>query len=133
MKKKGLLIASIILLLSLKGLYANKSDVEIIVPDTAVKGSEIVIKINVTHSANNFMHHTQWAYIKVDGKELGRWEYPFDNADFSKEVKVVVTGDLNIEAMANCNIHGSTGLKIKLLKRISDFYYRKVSFKSGSL
>ena len=94
-------------------LYANKSNVEITAPDTAVKGSEITIKINVTHSANNFMHHTQWAYIKVNGREIGRWEYPFDSNDFSKEVKVIVTGSLEIEAMSNCNIHGSTGAKTK--------------------
>ena len=82
-------------------------------PDNAVKGSEITIKINVTHSANNFMHHTRWAYIKVNGKEIGRWEYPFDANDFSKEVKVKVAGPLEIEAMSNCNIHGSTGAKTK--------------------
>mgnify|MGYP001404473337 CR=1 FL=1 len=94
-------------------LYANQSNVEIAAPDNAVKGSEITIKINVTHSANNFMHHTQWAYIKVNGKEIGRWEYPFDTNDFSKEVKVKVAGPLEIEAMSNCNIHGSTGAKTK--------------------
>jgi len=104
----------IILSVLLSGnLYANKSDVVITVPDTAVKESGIIIKINVTHSANNFMHHTQWAYIKVNGKEIGRWEYPFDDNDFSKEVKVKVTGPLEIEAMSSCNIHGSTGVKTK--------------------
>lgn len=97
-------------------LYANQSNVEIIAPETAVKGSEIIIKINISHSANNFMHHTNWAYIKINGKEVGRWEYPFDSNDFSKEVKVKVTGQLDIEAMSNCNIHGSTGVKTKIIR-----------------
>ena len=108
--------SSVILMLAILlsvNVYANKSDIEIIAPDTAVKGSVITIRINVTHNANNIFHHTKWAYIKVNGNQVGIWGYPFNSKNFSKEVQVNVTGQLEIEAMSYCNIHGSTGARTK--------------------
>lgn len=109
MNIKKIMLSGAICLAMSGALYANKSSVEIKAPDSAVKGSEITITVNVSHSANNFMHHTSWAYVKVNGKEVGRWEYPFESADFTREVKVKVDGPLVVEAKAECNIHGSAG------------------------
>ncbi len=109
LKIRQMLLAGAICLAMSGALYANKSSVEIKSPESAVKGSEITITINVSHSANNFIHHTSWAYVKVNGKEVGRWEYPFESANFTREVKVRVDGPLDIESKAECNIHGSAG------------------------
>jgi desulfoferrodoxin (superoxide reductase-like protein) len=91
--------------------WANKAQTEMMVPGTAVKGSEIPIKMKVTHSANNFLHHTEWLWVKVNGKEFARWDFSSSNlpegAVFTREVKVKVNGDLIITAKASCNIHGS--------------------------
>jgi desulfoferrodoxin (superoxide reductase-like protein) len=92
-------------------LFADKSSVEIIVPESAVKGTEITIKIQVTHSANSGFHHTEWAYVKVNGQEIARWKSPFESAVFTREVKYIINGPVDIEAMASCNLHGSDGAK----------------------
>jgi len=69
----------------------------------------------VTHSGNNFIHHTDWAYVKVNGKEVGRWEFSAgslpESEIFSREIDYTVEGDgpITIEAEADCNIHGSAG------------------------
>jgi len=91
--------------------WANKSETKIEAPETAAKGSEITIKVTVTHSANGFFHHTEWLWVQINGKEIGRWEYSAtrlpDGATFSKEIKYVVDGDLEIKGKASCNMHGS--------------------------
>jgi len=109
-----LLISSFLLALYFTDCaYANKSSVAIEAPDSAALGSEVTIKITVTHSANNFMHYTNWAYVMVNGKEVERWEYSWNkkpsDATFTREIKCKVTGPVEIKAEANCNIHGSTG------------------------
>ena len=93
--------------------WANKSAVTIEAPKTAAKGSEIVIRVTVTHSSNSAFHHTDWLWIKVNGKEIGRWEYSGsklpEGATFTKEIKWKVDGNAEIQAKANCNLHGSRG------------------------
>ena len=103
--------------LSVSHVLADKSAVKIDAPEQVSKGSEVVIKVTVTHSSNNIFHYTDWVSIKADGKEIGRWEYSMTNrpeeAVFTKEVTIPVNKDLEIEAEANCNLHGSAGVDRK--------------------
>ena len=115
-----LLISSFLLALYFTDCaYANKSSVAIEAPESAAVGSEVIIKINVTHSANNFMHYTNWVYVMVNGEEVERWEYSWNKKPsaetFTKEIKYKVTGPLEIKAEAHCNIHGSTGPATKTI------------------
>jgi len=93
--------------------FANKTSAAIDAPDKAKKGDIIKIKVTFTHSGNNFIHHTDWAYVKVNGKEINRWEFSFhnlpENEVFSREVVYTVDGPFVIEAEGDCNIHGSAG------------------------
>ena len=115
-----LLIAAVFMTLSLtERAFADKASVTIEAPESAAIGSEITIKITVTHSADNFIHHVDWAYIMVNGKEVERWKYKWNNlppdAVFTKEIKYKVEGPIEIKAEANCNIHGSKGPAIKTI------------------
>jgi len=91
--------------------WANKSEAGLEVPGSAAKGSEITIKMTVNHSANSFLHYTEWAWIQMNGKEIARWDFSSGNRPeseiFSREVKIRVEGDLDIRAKASCNLHGS--------------------------
>ena len=97
--------------------FANQAASALQVPGSAPQGSEVSIKAVFTHSADNFFHHVQWAYVKVNGKEIARWDYSSFNlpeaAQFSKEVKFTITEDCEIKAEASCNIHGSMGPAIE--------------------
>ncbi|MBW1703549.1 MAG: hypothetical protein JRJ86_00090 [Deltaproteobacteria bacterium] len=110
-------ISLFFILLNTSNALADKSTVKIEAPDEVVKGSEVVIKVHVSHSANNFFHHTEWLSIKANGKEIGSWEYSMtdlpEGARFTKEIKVTVNEDLVIEAKASCNLHGSAGVDRK--------------------
>ena len=93
--------------------WANKADAKIEAPESTPKGSEITIRVTVTHNANNFFHHVQWLWIQVNDKEIARWDYTASNRPegetFTKEVKYKVEGDVEIKAKASCNMHGSAG------------------------
>jgi desulfoferrodoxin (superoxide reductase-like protein) len=93
--------------------FADKSAVTIEAPDQAAKGTEVVVKLHVTHSANSFFHYTNWLQLKVNGKDTALWEYSMTNrpegAVFTKEAKLKVNEPLEIVAEANCNLHGSAG------------------------
>lgn len=103
-----------ILLLSTGAALADKSVVTIIAPESAAKGTEVTIKLNVTHHGNNMFHYTKWAYIKINGKEIERWDFSAtktpESENFTKEVKFIVNEPAQIEAEAYCNIHGSAGI-----------------------
>jgi desulfoferrodoxin (superoxide reductase-like protein) len=108
------LILLVMIVLVFEGyVWANKSTTSIEVPESIPKGSEITIRVTVTHNANNFMHHTKWLQIMVNGKEITRWDYTMGNrpegATFTKEIKYKVEGDIDIKAEASCNLHGSAG------------------------
>ena len=94
-------------------ILANKSATSIEVPENITKGSEITIRVTVTHSANSFIHYTKWLQIMINGKEIARWDYTTGNrpegATFTKEIKYKAEGDIEIKAEASCNIHGSSG------------------------
>jgi desulfoferrodoxin (superoxide reductase-like protein) len=93
--------------------FADKAAVTIEAPDQAVKGTEVVVRLHVTHSANSFFHYTNWVQVKVNGKDTALWEYSLTNrpegAIFTKEAKLMVNEPLEILAEANCNLHGSQG------------------------
>ena len=94
-------------------VLANKSATSIEAPENVTKGSEITIRVTVTHSANNFFHYTKWLQIMINGTEIARWDYTMGNrpegAIFTKEIKYKAEGDIEIKAEASCNIHGSAG------------------------
>lgn len=116
MKKFGkiLFCLTAIFLLSTGIALADKSAVTINAPESAAKGTEVTIKLSVAHSGNNMFHYTKWAYIKVNGKEIERWDFSAtktpESENFSKEVKFIVNEPAQIEAEAYCNIHGSAGI-----------------------
>jgi desulfoferrodoxin (superoxide reductase-like protein) len=100
--------------------WANKAETKIEVPDSAPKGSEINIKIMVIHSANSFLHHVEWAWIQVNGKEIARWDFSSghlpESETFSREAKLRVEVDFEIRAKASCNLHGSANEAIAKVK-----------------
>ena len=94
---------------------ANKASVEIQAPSTAKNGETVTITLNVSHRGNNLIHHTMFAYVKVNGAEVGRWEWKqrhFESEKFSRQVSVKADKTLAIEAEAQCNLHGSAGKEI---------------------
>jgi desulfoferrodoxin (superoxide reductase-like protein) len=101
--------------------FANQSSVSLEAPNSVERGTEITIKVNVTHSANNYFHYTKWVSIKVNGEEIARWDYGKYKykrpkaKNFTREIKYIVTDDVIIEAEASCNIHGS---KKKAIKKV---------------
>ncbi|RPJ13672.1 MAG: hypothetical protein EHM30_11300 [Desulfobacteraceae bacterium] len=116
MKHSGKIIfcLTVIILLSAGAAMADKSAVTIDAPQFAAKGTEITIKLNVTHHGNNMFHYTNWVYVKVNEKEIARWNFSAtrtpESEYFTKEVKYTINEPVQIEAEANCNIHGSTGI-----------------------
>ena len=116
MKKFGkiLFCLMVVVLLSSGYALADKSAVTINAPESAAKGTEVTVKLNVAHSGNNMFHYTKWVYIKVNGKEIARWDFSATKTpeleNFTKEVKFTVTEPAQIEAEASCNIHGSAGI-----------------------
>ena len=113
--RAGIMIAVMVMVITLyNGVsLADKSVATVEAPDQAAKGTEITVKIHVTHSANNFFHYTNWVKIIVNGKEAAFWEYSAGNrpegAKFTKEIKLTINGPMEIVAEANCNLHGSQG------------------------
>jgi desulfoferrodoxin (superoxide reductase-like protein) len=113
-KKKFVLpVCTIVILAMTTFAWAGKSSVTIEAPAAAQKGSEITIKLNVAHNGNSVAHYTQWVYVKVNGKEIQRWEFGAFNRPesekFLREVKITVNEPLEIIAEASCNLHGSAG------------------------
>lgn len=116
MKKsiKLMLLFSLFYFLSLGISFANKSSVSLTAPESVTKGTEVTIKVNVAHSGNNMFHYTKGVYVKINGKEVARWDFSAtktpESENFTKEIKYTVNEPAQIEAEANCNIHGSTGI-----------------------
>ena len=115
LKKCGLYCCFLffVLLLVAQPVLANKSSVAISAPETASKGSEVLVKLTITHSANNFFHYTNWVTLKVNGKEFSRWDFSSGNrpeaAVFVREVKILLNEPIELIAESNCNLHGSAG------------------------
>lgn len=92
---------------------ANKSSVAIEQPAQITKDGKAVVTCTVSHSGNNFLHHTEWLLVSSDGKEIARWDFSWRNKPegevFIREVPVDAAQPVSIEAEASCNIHGSKG------------------------
>ncbi|WP_054034181.1 desulfoferrodoxin family protein [Desulfatitalea tepidiphila] len=121
MRKQVVVILIVSLVLFSVNAFANKTSVTIEGPESAAKGSEVTIKINVRHDGNNFFHYTNQVYVKANGKEIARWDFSAtsrpENEVFTKEVKLTLTEPTEIVAEGVCNIHGSEGpavLKIRV-------------------
>jgi len=100
-------------LLQINVALANKSEASINGPTQAAKGSEVTLRITVSHNANTASHYTEWLKVMANKKEIARWDYHKENrpdgAVFTKEIKIRVTEDTEIVAEASCNNHGSKG------------------------
>ncbi len=109
-----------LMLLSTDTALANKSSVQIITPDNAAEGSEITIALRVSHDGNNFLHYTDWVYVKINGEEIKRWEFSNFNKpedeNFTRAITYKVTGPLEITAEADSNIHGSDVIATKTVQ-----------------
>lgn len=108
-----LVIGWVVILITINSAFANKASLTIDAPDSAVKGSEITIRINVAHDGNSMFHYTKWVYLMINGEEINRWEYSWrkrpESDNFTREVTYTVNEPLEIVAEANCNTHGSEG------------------------
>jgi desulfoferrodoxin (superoxide reductase-like protein) len=93
--------------------FANKSSTAIEAPPNALKGSEVTLRVTVTHRGNNFLHYTNWLRVIANQQEIARWDFSSgrrpEAAVFTREVKINALEDLEVTAEANCNIHGSAG------------------------
>ena len=114
--KKVMLLGIVVLAIFLVQVgiaSANKSEASIEGPTDAVKGSEVTLRITVTHNANTASHYTEWLKVMANKKEVGRWDYTKENrpegAVFTKEIKIKVMENTEIVAEASCNNHGSKG------------------------
>lgn len=108
----GMLILSI-LLVQVGPALANKSATSIHGPTSVAKGTEVILRVNVSHSANSSSHYTEWLKVTANKKEIARWDYGKGNlpeaAEFTKEIKLTIMEDTEIIAEASCNRHGSRG------------------------
>jgi desulfoferrodoxin (superoxide reductase-like protein) len=120
--KRQFLILGVLFALSLVDARANKTSVEIKASTEVKAGTEVTITVNVMHSGNSRSHHTEWVYLKINGKEAQQWSYTKENlppdANFTVEYKIIVNEDLNIEAEGNCNIHGTKGAQTLVIKAV---------------
>ena len=109
---KTILTLIVFLMFAANG-FANKTSVKVIAPEKAEKGTEITIKIEVSHIGNTKGHHTDWVWVKINGEEYKRWEYSPEklpeNQNFTVEFTIKADKDLEIIAEGNCNKHGSKG------------------------
>ena len=94
---------------------SNKTSVDVTAPEKAEKGSEVTVVINVKHMGNSASHFTDWVAVKINGKEVKRWEYTKNErpeaGNFTLEYKFILKEKSKIEVQGNCNKHGSTGAK----------------------
>jgi len=112
-KTKMVCLLAGIIMLAAGSAEANKSSVVIEQPVQFNESGKAVIKCTVTHSGNNFLHHTEWLRVSADGTEIARWDYSWkskpESAIFTREITVDAAAPVAIEAEASCNIHGSKG------------------------
>lgn len=114
MKSRSIsLILFFLFSMSVSTMFANKTKTAVSAPETAEKGKEVTIVINVSHKGNSKSHHTDWVALTINGVEVKKWEFdkkslPADE-NFTLEYKLIANEDLNIVVKGNCNLHGSTG------------------------
>lgn len=100
-------------------VFADESVVEIEAPTDAPSGEEIDIILHVSHDGNNFIHHTNRVVLRINGEMVKEWEYGTfskpEAADFSISFSYPLKKNLEIEAEAFCNLHGSENTAVKTL------------------
>jgi desulfoferrodoxin (superoxide reductase-like protein) len=108
----GVLIL-VILFVQVDPTLADKSAAFIEGPTSVEKGTEVTLRITVTHSANSPSHYTEWLKVSANRNEIARWEYTKEKrpeaAQFTKEVKIKVTENTEVVAQVSCNKHGGRG------------------------
>lgn len=108
----GMLILAV-LFLQVSPAFANKAAAAIEAPTSVAKGTEVTLRVVVTHNANSSSHYTEWLKVAANKKEIDRWDYTKDKrpeaAEFTKEIKIKIMEDTEIMAEASCNNHGSKG------------------------
>ena len=123
MKRFILVVGCFLFCLSSGLVFANKSTVTLEGPASAEKGSELTVKMTVTHSANSFMHYTKWLKVQAGGKPVEQWDYTASSRPpgetFSKEIKIKILENTEVIAEASCNVHGSAG-PAKLMILVGD-------------
>jgi desulfoferrodoxin (superoxide reductase-like protein) len=96
-----------------RSAFANKSSASIEAPQTAQKGSEVMIRVTITHKGNSFIHYTKGLQVIANKREIARWDFTSGQRPeaevFTREVKIIALEDLEVTAEAHCNIHGSAG------------------------
>ena len=112
-KYGGMIFLFLMMLVTVQPALADKSAVTITAPESVAKGSEVTVKLSVTHSGNNRFHYTNWVILKANDKEVSRWEFTGSKRPeaeaFTREIKITVNEPLELTAEANCNMHGSKG------------------------
>jgi desulfoferrodoxin (superoxide reductase-like protein) len=120
--KKLLFLSAVLFFFASTSLLANKTRVEVKAASEVKTGSEVTLVINVFHMGNSTSHHTDWVYLKINGKEVKRWQFDKDNlppdGNFTLEFKYLVTKDLTIESEGHCNLHGSAGINKVTIKAV---------------
>ena len=115
MRRRDFLLSIPFFFLALRteAAFANKSSTSIEAPQTVQKGSEVMIRVTVTHKGNSFIHYTKSLQVVANKKEIARWDFTSgqrpESEVFTKEIAIKAMEDLEVTAEANCNIHGSTG------------------------
>jgi desulfoferrodoxin (superoxide reductase-like protein) len=108
----GILILAV-LFVQVDRTLADKSAASIEGPTSVEKGTEVTLRITVTHNANSPSHYTEWLKVSANKNEIARWEYTKDSrpeaAQFTKEIKMKVTENMEVLAEASCINHGSKG------------------------
>ncbi len=111
---KTLFSVALVLIIPVSAM-ANKTSVELTAPEKAEKGSEVTVVIHVKHMGNSATHFTDWVSVKINGKEVKRWEYNKkerpEAGNFTLEYKFVLNEKSKIVVQGNCNKHGSAGPK----------------------
>lgn len=108
----GMLILAV-LFLQVSPAFANKATAAIEGPTSVARGTEVTLRVVVTHNANSSSHYTEWLKVAANKKEIDRWDYAKgkrpEAAEFTKEIKIKIMEDTEIIAEASCNNHGSKG------------------------
>jgi desulfoferrodoxin (superoxide reductase-like protein) len=111
---KTLFLVALVLIIPVSAM-ANKTSVELTAPEKAEKGSEVTVVIHVKHMGNSATHFTDWVSVKINDKEVKRWEYNKkerpEAGNFTLEYKFVLNEKSKIVIQGNCNKHGSAGPK----------------------
>ena len=111
---KTLFSVALVLIIPVSAM-ANKTSVELTAPEKAEKGSEVTVVIHVKHMGNSATHFTDWVSVKINGKEVKRWEYNKkerpEAGNFTLEYKFVLNEKSKIVVQGNCSKHGSAGPK----------------------